>query len=164
MAGRRQAQQQRDRSAATKSSSSASSSSSSLLSRRWVRWSAILAIALAVWLTFLFEWVPVPDSRVRQLVMFAPLLVLCAFGSFSLALIGYRLMTFPAVPDAAVRLRAEIIEARQALSKLGVSVGDAGDNNDSAGNSASGGGGGGGGGNGARSRSPTRRGSATRPR
>jgi dolichyl-phosphate mannosyltransferase polypeptide 3 len=87
--------------------------------------STLIASTL-VWLTLLFELVPLSliapghTAAIREILPFAPLIALCVFGCYSLGSIGYSLVTFNDCPDAYVELQGQIKQAHADLSKKGM--------------------------------------------
>mmetsp|Transcript_25153 Transcript_25153/g.42086 ORF Transcript_25153/g.42086 Transcript_25153/m.42086 type:complete len:106 (-) Transcript_25153:676-993(-) len=62
------------------------------------------------------QWSP----AVAWVVQILPMYALVSFGFYSLAVIGYRVASFPTCPEASVELQREILEARADLTAKGV--------------------------------------------
>eukprot|EP00038_Savillea_parva_P018008 m.22147 g.22147 ORF g.22147 m.22147 type:complete len:94 (-) comp3960_c0_seq1:406-687(-) len=78
---------------------------------------------IAAWAAVLFGVLPVNDT-VMGIMPFAPFLLLCCFGSYSLFSIGYSLFTFGDADEAADELRLEVLEAKKDLAAKGITVAD----------------------------------------
>jgi hypothetical protein len=89
--------------------------------KRITRLLIIFFAFVVFWLALVLKWVPLPVShKVEHLIRAFPLLVFVSFGCYSLAVIGYRLMTFPECPNEAKLLEQEREEARRELRRKGI--------------------------------------------
>ncbi|KAI9104827.1 dolichol-phosphate mannosyltransferase subunit 3 [Phlyctochytrium arcticum] len=79
----------------------------------------IFVLSFTTWLLALRAPIPKPFS---QIVPIIPLWVLVAFGSYSLATIGYSLATFGDCPEAHHSLMAEIQTAKADMRSKGLVV------------------------------------------
>ncbi|CEM27791.1 unnamed protein product [Vitrella brassicaformis CCMP3155] len=78
---------------------------------------ALLSVATVVWLCGLFV---LPDGHARFLWRVSPLYVVMLFGTYSLACIGWGLLTFSECPEAAKELEQQVKEACDDLAKKGM--------------------------------------------
>ncbi|KNE71891.1 hypothetical protein AMAG_16319 [Allomyces macrogynus ATCC 38327] len=76
---------------------------------------------LAVWLATLLGYVPVPEIAM-EFVPALPLWIIVSFGAYSLASIGWSLVTFGDCPEAHQELLQEIQQAKADLRRLKVTV------------------------------------------
>jgi len=61
-------------------------------------------------------------EKIESIIPALPLWVLVTFGSYSLAVIAYKLMTFNDATEANKSLQQEIIEAKSDLNKRGIRI------------------------------------------
>mmetsp|Transcript_33435 Transcript_33435/g.72965 ORF Transcript_33435/g.72965 Transcript_33435/m.72965 type:complete len:112 (+) Transcript_33435:85-420(+) len=77
---------------------------------------SFVVVALLWLLALRTKWSP----AVEWVVQILPLYALVSFGFYSLAVIGYRVATFPTCPEASEELQKEILEAKADLTAKGV--------------------------------------------
>lgn len=85
--------------------------------KRWQRVALALFIFFTLWYLIL-QMAPLTESM-RSAVVMLPLWLLVSFGSYSLFVIGWRVMTFPECPDAATELQDEMRRASEDLKNKG---------------------------------------------
>ncbi|KAJ3287447.1 dolichol-phosphate mannosyltransferase subunit 3 [Rhizoclosmatium globosum] len=86
----------------------------------------VFAAGTAAWVllmlhSVLIPFVPVPQY-LDEIAPVLPLWLLVAFGAYSLASIGYALVTFGDCPEAYMSLLKEINEAKTDLKRRGVQI------------------------------------------
>jgi len=89
------------------------------------RFAVLASISALVYLLFAFSVIPfplLPGDVSDQLIPVLPWWLLVSFGSYSLASLGWGLLTFRDCSDAYNELMAEISEAKNDLRAKGVSV------------------------------------------
>ncbi|KAL2913747.1 Dolichol-phosphate mannosyltransferase subunit 3 [Polyrhizophydium stewartii] len=93
---------------------------------RAVRFVLAFVLFFAAWATLLFHNRTLPDLVLPpvfdKIIPVIPLWLLVTFGSYSLANIGWALVTFGDCPDAQASLLKEIQAAKMDLRSRGVSV------------------------------------------
>ena len=88
---------------------------------KMVQWLAVIAVSMEVWYGLISGWMGIQLSRpVSEALIPLPLYTVMCFGCYSLATIGYRLMTFNDCNEAANELMEEIAEAKKDLSSKGI--------------------------------------------
>ncbi|XP_065177197.1 dolichol-phosphate mannosyltransferase subunit 3-like [Sycon ciliatum] len=87
-----------------------------------LQWLSAASIFFAIWISLVLELVPVNCAKIQEVLLPLPVYLLIVFGCYSLATIGYRVMTFNDCDEAAAELRKEIEEARADLTRKGVKL------------------------------------------
>ncbi|CAG8769693.1 12184_t:CDS:2, partial [Acaulospora morrowiae] len=82
------------------------------------------AIISAIYFTFLFGIIPLPEIVQREILPVLPWWALITFGSYSLGNIGYHVYRFRDCEDAYHELMAEIQLAKEDLRSKNVSTED----------------------------------------
>ncbi|XP_033109659.1 dolichol-phosphate mannosyltransferase subunit 3-like [Anneissia japonica] len=91
------------------------------MATKLMQWLFGLSLFFTVWSSLVFQLVPIQlDSRVYEILWPLPVYLIIVFGSYSLAVIGYRVATFNDCEEAAASLKQEIEEARRDLTKKGL--------------------------------------------
>ncbi|ORZ39671.1 dolichol-phosphate mannosyltransferase subunit 3 [Catenaria anguillulae PL171] len=78
---------------------------------------------LSAWLLALNEIIPVPEAF-AEFIPALPLWVIVSFGAYSLASIGWSLITFGDCPEAHAELLKEIAQARDELRRAKITIDD----------------------------------------
>jgi len=95
------------------------------LMKRWQRWLLSGLLFFSIWLGFLLKLIPIKfNEKIESIIPLVPLWILVTFGSYSLANIAIKLMTFNDATSAYHSLQKEIKEARADLKSKNVSVTD----------------------------------------
>ena len=89
---------------------------------RAVRVLGVLVSAVLLWLSVMLGWVDAQrylSPAMLSVVSTLPLWLIVAFGAYSLASIGWALLTFRDCPAAFVELEGDIKRSRERLAKKG---------------------------------------------
>ncbi|XP_062522432.1 dolichol-phosphate mannosyltransferase subunit 3-like isoform X1 [Corticium candelabrum] len=85
-----------------------------------VQWVVVLGLFLGLWCGAVTETFPVAlSSQIRDVLVALPVYLLVAFGCFSLAYIGHKLIVFNDCVEASESLAKEVQEAREDLAAKG---------------------------------------------
>jgi len=87
-----------------------------------IEWLTGISVVFGVWITVVFNLIDNIPSEIYLVVFPLPLLLVIAFGLYSVVVVLYRVITFNDCVEAAKELKEQIEEARQDLTKHGLKL------------------------------------------